>query len=60
MDDNKFKCCMCEGVFDKAWSDAEAIAEKEERFGAVAIEDCNVVCDDCFKRLGMLTIPDWV
>jgi hypothetical protein len=47
-----FKCAMCGGVFDKAWSDEESMKETHEVFGAsVKQEDCDVICDDCFKKI---------
>lgn len=49
---NQYRCEMCEGVFNKGWSDEEAAAELGEKFPGHAQEDCAVVCDDCFKKMG--------
>ncbi len=48
----QFKCAMCEQTFDKAWTDKEAKDELENTFGLISIEDCDVVCDDCYKKMG--------
>lgn len=52
-----FVCSSCGGVFRKAWADAEANAERK----ANGFEEipCDLVCDDCFKRLyGWLNSED--
>jgi len=49
--DNTYKCTACGGVFDKGWTDEEAMQEKENNFGDIPMQDCDVVCDDCFKAL---------
>jgi hypothetical protein len=48
MSKKEFKCEMCGGVFEKGWSDADAIEEAVNN--GVAEEPCGVVCDDCFKK----------
>jgi len=50
MPDNTFKCCVCGGTFEKAWSDEEAIAEMKQEFDK-PVEECDVVCDDCYEKL---------
>ena len=50
---NEFKCCACNGVFEKEWTDEEAEKEKDELFGGIPLEDCDLVCDDCFKKMGL-------
>ena len=49
---NKFRCANCDGVFTKKWSDEEAQAELAERFPNRNVEDCAIVCDDCYKLMG--------
>ncbi len=46
-----YECAQCHGVFTKAWSDEEAIAEAEALWtpGEMAEEGAAVICDDCFK-----------
>ena len=46
-----YTCSICKGVFEKGWSDEEALKETEEIFGDVPIEECDIVCDDCFKEI---------
>lgn len=47
-----FKCGACGGVFEKAWSDKEAVAESEAKFQMPVTEETHVlICDDCFKRI---------
>lgn len=48
---NQFKCAICEQTFDKDWTDKEAEAELMEHFGNYSKEDCDIVCDDCYKRM---------
>lgn len=48
----QFKCAMCQQTFDKAWTDEEAKAELDEVFGLYPIEECDIDCDDCYKKLG--------
>ena len=49
---NTFRCAQCGGVFEKAWTDAEAAVEcatlwdKELDAG----EPFAQVCDDCFQQ----------
>ncbi len=51
---DQYTCTICKGIFDKGWSDEEAAAEKEEIFGSVPLEECDLVCDDCFNQLTAL------
>jgi len=39
--------------FPCAWSEEEAITERERDFPSVKQEDCVVVCDDCYKAMGL-------
>jgi hypothetical protein len=50
MKPNEYKCAACGGVFEKGWSDEEALAELDETFG-VPVECCDIVCDDCFHEI---------
>ena len=46
--ENEFKCASCNEVFEKVWSDEEAMEESR-----ILWEDNlpkAVICDDCFKR----------
>ena len=46
-----FKCVACRGTFNKGWSDEEAIAEHQEHFPEVPLEETDLVCDDCYQLL---------
>jgi len=51
MKENEYKCAECHKVFEKDWSDEEAIRESREKFGPVAPTELEVVCGDCYKKL---------
>jgi hypothetical protein len=52
-----YKCEMCEQEFESTWSDEEAAQELKDNFGdGWKIEDCSVICDDCYKKLGGPTL----
>ena len=48
---NEYKCAMCGNIYKKGWSEEDAIAEKNELFGNIPIEECDIICDDCFKQI---------
>jgi len=50
-----YKCAACDGVFEKEWSDDEAMDESRDLFGDVPQSNLAVVCDDCFKAMS----PMW-
>lgn len=49
-----YTCAHCKGIFEKGWSDEEAIAETRVAFGdhyANNVEEtCDVICDDCHQE----------
>lgn len=45
-----FKCSRCKETFKKGWTDEEAEAELKENFPGYEIEDCDVLCEDCFNK----------
>lgn len=45
-----YKCGHCKEVFEKAWSDEEALAEMKQEWGNLAEDNRAVVCDDCFNK----------
>lgn len=47
---NKYQCSMCHGIFEKGWSDEEALNELKEKFN-ISVEKCNIVCDTCYKKI---------
>lgn len=46
---NEFKCAICGGTFKKVFTEEEAEKHLEEEFPGVKKEECELVCDDCFK-----------
>ncbi len=47
----EFKCAACGGVFEKSWSDAEAVKEAVDNFGKEALMgNVAIICDDCYKK----------
>lgn len=47
-----YTCSMCERTLESEWTQEEAEAEKTTLWGDVSLDDCDVVCDDCFKVIG--------
>jgi len=46
-----FKCAMCGETFEKARTEEEALEELNELFGDTPVEECEVVCDDCWQKI---------
>ena len=47
-----YQCALCKGVFGETVSDEEVMEETRALFGyATTREECDVICDDCFKTL---------
>ena len=60
MKNNEFQCSACKNIYEKGWTDEEAVAENEALYGDKSIssgEPQEVVCDDCFTKLKELTKP---
>jgi len=52
MKNTEYKCAKCGGIFEKGWSDADALEECVNRFGKEIInEELCIVCDDCYKQI---------
>lgn len=49
--EKSYKCAICGGVFDKDWSEEEALAQKEKVFPGKPLAECDLVCDDCYKMV---------
>lgn len=54
---NEYQCSMCNGVFEKGWSDEEAQAEHDRDFPGQSMETSAVVCDDCYQKVCPATHP---
>lgn len=50
---DEYQCSVCKGVFDKGWSDEEALDELHVKFPGYEPPQCSIVCDDCFKKMGL-------
>jgi len=48
MNDQTYVCAICNQAFIKGWSDEEAIAELENDFVGFSLDQCKIVCDDCY------------
>ena len=51
MNKNEFRCAMCGGVFEKGNSDEEALEELNGNFPNIDIDDCELVCEDCYNKM---------
>ncbi|MDH5183392.1 MAG: hypothetical protein OEX12_05825 [Gammaproteobacteria bacterium] len=47
--ENEYQCAECNQVFQYEWSDEEARAEAAEN--GLDPDICDIVCDDCYKRI---------
>ena len=48
----EYKCAMCGEIFKKTISEDDALTELNEQFGeGIAVEDCDIVCDDCWQKV---------
>lgn len=50
---NEFTCSVCGNTYEKGRSDEEAVEELSTHFPGFEVEDCDVVCDNCFKQMGL-------
>jgi hypothetical protein len=53
----EYTCAMCGKVYEKTWSDEEAMEEMRGYFGDIPMSECDVVCDDCFQAIHPATHP---
>jgi hypothetical protein len=49
--DKYFVCAVCFHLFEKGWSDEEALTEAAIEFPHLPIEDSSLVCDECYKQI---------
>jgi DNA-directed RNA polymerase subunit RPC12/RpoP len=49
----EYKCEACGGIFNKGWSDEEALAEYKENFPDIPFSETGLVCDECFNKMRM-------
>lgn len=46
-----FWCCVCYEIFPKGMSDEECLAEAKIHFPDENLEEGDLTCDDCFKKV---------
>lgn len=46
-----YTCSICEETYESDCSIEETLAEKEALWGDIPLEQCESVCDDCFRRI---------
>jgi len=51
MKNNEYQCALCNGIFEKGWTDEEALEEYKNNFSDCKHEDYDVVCDNCYKEI---------
>ena len=47
---NEYKCECCGKIYEKGWSDEEALEESLALWGELDEDNLAIVCDDCFKE----------
>jgi hypothetical protein len=53
-----YKCSECGGVYESEWTEEEANAELERDFPGTSIEECDVVCDNCYQIINPSKNPE--
>jgi hypothetical protein len=48
---NQYQCYRCKNIFEKGLTDKEAEEQLDKEFSWVGTEDCELVCDDCYKEM---------
>lgn len=48
----KYICAVCDVEFDQGWSEEEAEAELAKIFPEFEKADCDLVCADCYRKMG--------
>jgi hypothetical protein len=57
MKNNEYQCNQCKGIFEKGWSDKEAMEEYNTEFAGALTNDPDVVCDTCYKNMTEIYPP---
>ncbi|KKN10359.1 hypothetical protein LCGC14_1037200 [marine sediment metagenome] len=47
---NKFTCANCDKTFGKVSTEEEVMEEKERLWGDISLDECVIICDDCFNN----------
>jgi hypothetical protein len=51
--EEKFRCDCCQRLLTKAWTDADAIAEMQQRFPGADASKSMILCDQCANELNL-------
>jgi Fe2+ or Zn2+ uptake regulation protein len=46
---NTFTCAKCGEFFESAWTQEEAMTEKNRDWAGVPFTECVIVCDGCYR-----------
>jgi hypothetical protein len=50
MKGNEYKCAICKGIFEETLTEEEAVEQLNEEFPGFTPDECDIVCDDCYKK----------
>jgi hypothetical protein len=48
---NTYECAACHKVFKLGWTHEEALEEFNRDFPKVPIEETDIICDICYKKM---------
>lgn len=51
MKEDEYQCTVCHEVFKKELTDEEAKEQLKDEFPGIEPEECDLVCDDCYKKM---------
>ena len=51
MNKDEYKCNVCKEIFKKGLTDKEAEEQLNKEFPGTITEECDLVCDDCYKKI---------
>jgi len=49
--ENQYQCENCGGIFERGQSDEKALEELSKEFPNTSIDNCVLVCDNCYKEI---------
>ena len=49
-----YRCSVCKKVYEFG-NDEEALDELATNFPGTSVDECGIVCDDCYKKMGLGT-----
>lgn len=55
---SEFKCEMCKKTFIKGLTDKEAEKQLDKEFPGLITEECDLVCDNCYKKMSKDICPE--